>query len=46
MLIPHTPAAIATMIFFMFQMAKLAVPVSLIRGDNWVREQDVHAEHD
>jgi hypothetical protein len=27
MLIPNTPVAIATMIFFLFQMAMLAVPV-------------------
>ena len=28
MLIPNTPAAIAKMILFLFQMAKLTVPVS------------------
>jgi len=43
MLIPHTPVAKATMIFFLSQMAILMTSISFAKA---TPEEDVHAEHD
>jgi hypothetical protein len=42
-LIPHTPVAKATMIFFLFQMAVLMASISFAKT---TPEGDVHAKHD
>jgi hypothetical protein len=42
-LIPHTPVAKATMIFFLFQMAILMASISF---EKTTSKGDVHAKHD
>ena len=43
MLVPHTPVAKATTIFFLFQMAILMASISFTKA---TPEEDVHAKHD